>query len=238
MKTLGIIGGLGPMATAYFMEVIISMTQAGNDSEHIPMLVYNYPGIPDRTQFILGNCDRSPYPDLVKIGSILKEYCDCIALPCVTAHYFHERLQSELGIHVFNMPEETAECLKAAGVTCAGLMATDGTIAGGCFKKALDDKGIEMVVPKENSQKKIMSIIYDGVKAGGYIDIDSFNETALELRENGAQVIILGCTELSILKGRHNIGAGYIDVLEAAAAAIINECGAVLKPEYRELISK
>lgn len=238
MKTLGIIGGLGPMATAYFMEVIINMTQAASDSEHIPMLVYNYPCIPDRTQFILGNSDRSPYPDLLKIGKLLKKHCDCIALPCATAHYFHDRLQNELGIHVFNMLEETAECLKAAGVACAGLMATDGTVAGGCFKKLLADKGIEMIAPDKNSQKKIMSIIYDGVKAGGHIDMDAFYEISSELRKKGAQVIILGCTELSILKGRYDIGAGYIDVLEAAAAAVINECGAVLKPEYHELISK
>lgn len=237
MKTLGIIGGLGPMATVYFMERIISMTQADSDREHIPMLVYNNPDIPDRTQYILGRKEESPYPDLLNAGRILKEYCDCIALPCVTAHIFYEKLQKELKVPVFNMIRETSDYLKNAGITCAGLLATDGTIAGECFKQSLQENGIKMMIPAEQQQKKIMGLIYDGIKADGEIDFAAFQEISSGLKKQGAQVVILGCTELSILKDRYELGAGYLDILEVTAASVITYCGGRLKPQYGDLIS-
>lgn len=238
MKTLGIIGGLGPMATVYFMERIISMTQAGSDREHIPMFVYNNPNIPDRTRYILGTSAESPYSDILNTGKILKAHCDCIALPCATAHIFHDRLQKELGIPVFNMIQETSDYMKKAGINCAGLLATDGTIAGRCFEQSLKDNGIKMLVPDEQEQKKVMHLIYDGIKADGEIDMVDFQKISAGLKKQGAQVIILGCTELSILNGRYELGAGYLDILEVTAAAIIKYCGGNLKPQYETLISK
>lgn len=237
MKTLGIIGGLGPMATVYFMERIISMTQAGSDCEHIPMFVYNNPNVPDRTRYILGTSEESPYPQLLSTGEILKAHCDCIVLPCATAHIFHERLQKELEMPVFNMIQETSDYLKKEGITCAGLLATDGTIAGGLFRQSLKKNGIKMLIPKEQEQKKVMHLIYDGMKADGEIDIADFQRISDSLRKQGAQVIILGCTELSILNGRYELGAGYVDILEVTAAAIIKYCGGRLKPQYETLIT-
>lgn len=225
------------MATVYFMERIVSMTQAASDREHIPMLVYSNPNVPDRTQYILGRKEKSPYPDLLKAGRILKEHCDCIALPCVTAHIFYEKLQKELEIPVFNMIKETTEYLKTTGITCVGLLATDGTIAGEYFKQSLQESKIEMMIPNEQQQRKIMSLIYDGIKADGGIDLAAFQEISGGLKKQGAQVVILGCTELSILKDRYELGAGYLDVLEVTAVSIIKFCGGSLKPQYEDLIS-
>lgn len=234
MKTLGIIGGLGPRATAYFMERIIDMTQAESDNEHIPMLVYNNTKIPDRTSYILDSNSENPYPELLRTGMILKEHCDCIALPCATAHVFHDRLEKDLGLPVFDMIEKTADYLKTAGFTRVGILATDGTIQGGYFQKSLQKREIDMLLPDTKQQQQIMELIYSGVKAGGAVDIRAFEEITDSLRANGAQAIVLGCTELSIVKGSFELNGDYIDVLEVLAAAVITECGAVLKKNYME----
>lgn len=221
------------MATVYFMERIIAMTQVQDDSGHIPMFVYNNPQVPDRTAYILDSGMESPYPALLKTGQIVKEHCDCIALPCVTAHIFHDRLQNELGIPVFNMIEETTAYLKRTGITKAGLLATDGTIAGGIFQKSMDKEHLKLLTPEKQEQEQIMRLIYDGVKADGKLDMNVFYEISEHLKNQGAETIVLGCTELSVLKGRYGLGETYLDSLEVTAAAVIKGCGGVLKEAYQ-----
>ena len=93
---LGIIGGLGPMATAYFMELLINMTDAKCDQDHLEMIIYNCPSIPDRTAYILGKSNANPVVPIIKIGKKLKEQnVDCISIPCITAHYFHDEIEEE-----------------------------------------------------------------------------------------------------------------------------------------------
>ena len=94
--SLGIIGGLGPMATAYFMELLINMTDAKCDQDHLEMIIYNCPSIPDRTAYILGKSNANPVVPIIKIGKKLKEQnVDCISIPCITAHYFHDEIEEK-----------------------------------------------------------------------------------------------------------------------------------------------
>ena len=96
---LGIIGGLGPMATAYFMELLINMTDAKCDQDHLEMIIYNCPSIPDRTAYILGKSNANPVVPIIKIGKKLKEQnVDCISIPCITAHYFHDEIEEKTGL--------------------------------------------------------------------------------------------------------------------------------------------
>ena len=82
------------MATAYFMQLIIKMTDANLDQDHLEMIIYNCPTIPDRTEFILGKSKASPLPRMIEVGKKLKEQnADYIAIPCITAHYFHKELE-------------------------------------------------------------------------------------------------------------------------------------------------
>ena len=98
---LGIIGGLGPMATAYFMELLINMTDAKCDQDHLEMIIYNCPSIPDRTAYILGKSNANPVVPIIKIGKKLKEQnVDCISIPCITAHYFHDEIEEKTGCKV------------------------------------------------------------------------------------------------------------------------------------------
>lgn len=236
MKTLGIIGGLGPAATALFMQMIIDMTDAKTDQEHIRMVIDCYPQIPDRTGYILDHSKESPAPLMIKIGNSLADMgADLIAIPCITSNYFYEEFSREISIPVINIIEELKKILTDAGVKNVGLMATSGTIASGLFQKAFNAGGGRLILPEGELQADVMHLIYDNVKAGKPADMDRFNKVARSLRDAGAQVIILGCTELSVIKRSSILGRGYLDALEVLSKCAVERCGR-LKAEYQDLL--
>ncbi len=242
-KILGVIGGLGPMASAYFMRLVTEMTDAKTDQEHIEILLHSKPQIPDRTGFIIGESKESPLPGMLEAGQGLRRSgADIIAIPCVTAHFFQKTLEEEIGIPVLNAIEDAAEVLKQAGVKTAGIMATDGTVKSELFPKVFKDHGLECVIPSADRQRDVMHVIYHNVKAGIPIEKDRFMGITRELFDKGAEAVILGCTELSIMKrdnpdilqwggARH----GFLDILEVLAQSSVRKCGK-LKAEYEKLI--
>lgn len=238
MKKLGVIGGLGPMATAYFLQLVTQMSDAKTDQEHMEILLHSKPQIPDRTRYILGQSAANPMPQMADVGKALAgQGADFIVIPCITAHYFQKQLEEYIGIPVVNAIEETALYLENADIDKVGIMATDGTIESGLFQKALDAKGIGYTLPDKESQRNIMHIIYENVKAGNPVELPLFQAAAMRLLENGAQVILLACTELSLIKRDYCLGAGYLDVMEVLARKAVLSCGR-LKKEYEDLISK
>ena len=237
--TLGVIGGLGPIATAHFMELIIRMTKAHTDQEHLDMIIYNRPSIPDRTGYILDPANPSPLPEMIRVGRALAQQgARLIAIPCMTAHYFHRELAGSIEVPIVHAIHETAVHLKKHGITRAGIMATDGTIRSRLFQQELEKHGITPVIPGPDGQKCVMSVIYDDIKANRTADMARFHRAAGELRAQGAQAIILGCTELSLVKRDCRLGAGYLDAMEVLARRCVLECGGKLKEEYQDLISK
>lgn len=227
---LGVIGGLGPMATAYFYQLVTEMTAAEKDQDHIDIDIASRPGIPDRTAFILGESDADPVPGIVAAGKFLAAAgASCLAIPCMTAHFFHDRIQAELPVPVIHAIAETARYLKEAGAKRCGVMATDGSVTSGVFGKALSAEGLEVIYPEAEEQKAVMSIIYDDVKSGNPVDFDSFMDVSNSLFASGADAIILGCTELSVVKRDFRLGPGYIDCMEVLAAAAIERCGGRVK---------
>lgn len=226
------------MATALFMKMVIEMTDADTDQDHIEMLIHNCPGIPDRTSYIIGDSCDDPGQPMADIGKHLaKGGADVIAIPCITAGYFYERLSQEIPVPIINTIEETVRYLKVRGITSAGLMATDGTVCSGLFQRELCRGGIEAVLPKEQGQRDVMHLIYDNVKAARPIEMNRFTRVSDELREAGAQVIILGCTELSMIRCDRKLEAGYLDAMQVLARCSVEWCGR-LKEEYRELITE
>lgn len=237
MKKLGVIGGLGPMATAFFMQMVIEMTDAKTDQEHIEMLIHNCPWIPDRTSYILGKSKENPYVPMAEIGTnLVKNGAEVIAIPCVTANYFFDALAKEIGVPVIHSIQESVSYLKQRDVKKVGVMATDGTIQSGLFDMALHEAGIAETVPSPKMQQYVMDLIYEDVKAGRPIEMDKFDAVSEELRANGAEVILLGCTELSMIRRDEKIGAGYLDVMQVLAKCSVERC-AVLKKEYQEIIT-
>lgn len=236
MKTLGVIGGLGPMATALFLRLITAMTDAGCDQQHIDMVIRSIPSTPDRTAYLLGKSSENPLPPVLAAARKLEQDdVACIAIPCVTMSCFMDELRAQLSVPVIDIVEETAECLRANGIACAGIMATDGTISFGHFQRALEERGIRAVVPTESMQAHVRDIIFSQVKKNLPVDTDSFFAVADSLRGQGAECVVLGCTELSVVNRDFPVGAGFIDALEALAMRCITECGAQLLPGRFEL---
>ncbi len=237
-KTLGVLGGLGPLATAYYLELVVTMTDAATDQEHPKIIIMNVPGIPDRTAYILGKSDQSPLPPMVLLGRQMKELgVDVIATPCITAHYFHAQLQEQIGLPLIHGIQCVARTLREAGVSKVGLMATDGTVQSGIFQRQVENLGMELVLPGETGQAAVMTLIYDQVKAGKQPDLALFETVRRELREKGAQAVVLGCTELSLLKKQYPLGTGVLDALEVLAKESVLACSKQVKEEYTTLFT-
>lgn len=238
-KTLGVIGGLGPLATAYFLELLIEMTDAKTDQEHLDAIIYNTPSTPDRTAHILDCSAPDPLPKMLAVGQKLSQQgVSAIAIPCMTAHYFFPQLEANISAPLINTLEETVKHLKENGIHKVGIMATDGSIRTGLFQQELNRQGLTAIVPEKDAQKKVMHVIYQNVKAGKPAELDKFFSAADNLLGQGAEAIILGCTELSLVKRDYPIGAGFIDAMEVLARQAILTCGKPLKAQYNCLITK
>lgn len=238
-RILGVIGGLGPIATAWFMELVTRMTLAQTDQDNVDMIVYNFPSIPDRTGYILGSNLKSPLPGLRSVAQALaRQKVACIAIPCVTAHYFHRELQAVSPVPILNAVDKTAALLREQGIRRAGILATDGTIHSRLLSDALDNAGVIPVTPSPRRQEDVMHLIYENVKAGKPPEMERFFRVQEELRDCGAEIILLGCTELSVLRRDQAIDPDFLDVMEVLAREVVLRCGKTLRPEYENLIKR
>lgn len=237
MKILGVIGGLGPMATAYFAQLVTQMTDALTDQEHIEMIIHSKPSIPDRTKYILGLSKDNPLPQLLDVeNELIQSGANVIAIPCITAHYFQPELEHK-DVEVIHAIRQTALYLKEENIATVGVMATDGTIQSRLFQDILGEYEIKCIVPSEHRQKMVMKLIYDDVKAGKEPDMQLFYQVTGELRNSGAEIILLGCTELSLIKKDYDVTKDVLDVMEVLARQAVLSCGS-LKTEYIHLIRR
>lgn len=222
---------MGPLATADLFTKIVTMTRASCDQEHLHVLIDNNTEIPDRTRAILSG-GENPLPQLKASAERLRDAgADFLIMPCNTAHYFHAELSRSIDIPVLNMLEETAALIKERGVSCVGLLATDGTIQSGVYDRALERYGIEVLRPDAEGQKQVMHIIYDGVKAGNRdISPDGFVRAAEDLLARGAQTLILGCTELPPAFSIYDIKLPHTDPTSVLAAAAVTYAGGDCEP--------
>lgn len=238
METLGILGGMGPMATAYLLELIIQMTDAKTDQEHLDVIVLNNPRVPDRTAYILDRTKPSPLPVLQGMAQTLEGLgAGVLCAPCVTSHYFYSQLAGCVKVPLLHMVKETARELQEAQVRKAGILATTGTVRMELFQNALESQGIDWALPGDHGQELVMSLIYDDIKAGLPANMGKFRRVSEELFDQGCDCLILGCTELSLVKKVTPLGHGYLDALEVLSKRCVEACGAPLKEAYRQLIS-
>ena len=236
-KKLGVIGGLGPMATALFLQMVVEMTEADRDQEHIEMFIHHCPQIPDRTGFILGKSTENPAPALIESGIKLAEQgADMIVIPCVTSTYFYEELSSRIPVPVLNIVTQIRNYLYEHQIRSVGLMATSGTVTSGLFQQAFSDGECRLILPSVERQEDVMHLIYENVKAGKPVDMQRFHRVQQELFDCGAEVILLGCTELSLIKRDENIGPGFLDVMEVLARETVIRSGKKLKSKYKTLL--
>lgn len=229
-KTLGVIGGVGPLSTAYFMERVIQMTDVKTDQEHIDMVVLNHTEIPDRTAYILNHNMPNPAEMMCRDAQKLESLgCDVIVTPCNTAHYFYKELSSAVEVPFLNMIEETAAALCKSHCFRVGILATNGTLEANLFQNALAQWDIEALLPTSENQQFVMDIIYDNVKAGAPLNRNKFDCIVEEFQNLNCDRLILGCTELSILKKEYALPDYYLDALEVLAARAIESCDRPVK---------
>lgn len=218
-KSIGILGGIGPLATMDLFKKIIEMTDASCDQDNIRIYVDNNTSIPDRTAYILGK-GSDPRMQLIESAKKLEQIgADFIIMPCNTAHYFYDDIVKEINIPFLNMIEETLKCIESEQnyIKKAGLLATEGTCNSGIYEKHAKKFNLEIIKPSDYRQQAITKLIYD-IKSGKFqLDQVKYYETLEELTEKGCQVFILGCTELSVAYDLFKMNGNYVDPLIAIA---------------------
>lgn len=221
-KTIGIIGGMGPLATADLFKKIVLNTKAETDQDHIKILIDNNTDIPDRTEAIIHN-GKNPVPQLTKSAvSLWTMGADVLVMPCNTAHYFRAKVQENVDIPILNMIELTGEALLEKGIRTVGLLATEGTIQSKIYQDVLEEMGIGIIVPDAKEQKEVTDLIYKGVKAGEKdYEVTKVKEVIECLLSRGAEILILGCTELPVAFDMYKLDYNICDpTLELARGAI------------------
>jgi len=223
--TVGIIGGMGPEATAAFMHKLIRRTPAACDQDHLHLLVDCDPGMPDRTRAILAG-GESPVPRLVRSAEWLQAGgAELIAMPCVTVHAFVGELRAAVRVPVLSIIEELARWIRDRHpeVGQVGLLATDGALAAGVFAPLGAD--VELLTPDEAAQRDVMAAVYgpSGVKVIGPTAAASklLERAAAALVGAGAEVIIAGCTEVPIALSQGAVAVPLVDTLDVLAEAVV-----------------
>lgn len=198
------------------------------------MIILNHASMPDRTVAILSKdpanferiCDN-----FIKDAELLaRAGADYMAVPCNTSHYMLRMIKEKLALPYIDMLEITADRIHELNPGGrVGILATDGTNSTGLYTKAMTEKGLTPITLSQEGQRIIMSLIYDGIKAGQEIDFEGFKRVEDELLRQGADCAVLACTELSCFKEMAKLTDFYIDAMEVLAEKSIILCGKGLK---------
>jgi len=233
---IGILGGMGPEATAFLFQAIIKNTEAARDQDHIRVLVDSNPKIPERVPAILCR-GKDPLPMMLETAKNLERAgADFIVIPCITAHYFIRELSKGVAIPVISIIAEVAEEVgrRLPDIERTGLIATTGTIQARLFQDRLSVKGIEVIVPSPEEQEHlVMSSIYgeSGIKAGYTSGKNRRNilKVSKALISRGAQAIIAGCTEIPLVLKESDLEVPFLDSLNILAVTAIRQATGGIK---------
>ena len=200
MKRLGILGGMGPAASAEFVNRLIQQTPATCDQEHIPFVLWNNPQVPDRSTSLRNN-DNRPLPFLLEGIQILKAArCDLIVIPCNTAHFWYDDM-IRLKVPIVHIVDSVADALRDAGVAAGtiGVMGTQATVELGLYQYKLNKAGWTCIVPTKEEMDTLVQPAIDLVKAGDMIKSHAMLMSVVDsLIARGATAVVLGCTEIPL----------------------------------------
>lgn len=198
MYKLGIIGGMGPLATAEFYKKIVISEKANKDSDHIDLVILNHASMPDRSECILKGKGEIFLSEIAKDFKILEEIgVKTVAIPCNTSHYFYEDFQKITKLHILNMIEETILEVKKRGFDRAAVFATLGTLNSGLYEKYGQKHGVDILPLPEEEKKKVMDIIYE-IKENNKVERKDFISLIKDYCD-ACTIGIIACTELSLI---------------------------------------
>lgn len=229
---VGILGGMGPAATADFYRKLVERTPATRDQDHLRVVIWADPTVPDRARGILGG-GVDPYPKMLEGAQKLRDLgASVIAMPCNSAHAFLARLAQDTGLHFIDMVRETARELAdrpSSGDGPVGLLGARALVRSGLYQHQLTKHDIDFVAPGDHEQAALdLAIRY--VK-GGYFNAACriAADVASGFLDRGASRVVLACTELPIaLSGALATGdPHFVDPTDVLARAVVRECSPV-----------
>ncbi len=228
-KILGIIGGMGPEATAQLYMKIIKATKVKKDQEHFRIVIDSNPKIPDRTKAILG-LGESPVPYIIETANNIKKMgADLACIPCITSHYFYDEIVEGTDLKIIHALEELNLYIhrQFPGIEKVGVLATTGTKNTKIFDRYLKD--FTIIYPEDKVQDEyVMEAIYGegtGIKSGvtDGKPVDLLIEAGEHVIEKGAEVVILGCTEIGLVLKRDSLSKPSIDPMDVMAEVMISK---------------
>lgn len=228
VSTIGVLGGMGPEATNRLCALITRLTPVARDQEHIPVISFNNSLIPERVGAVRGESE-SPVPEMVRTARVLEQAgADVIVMPCNLAHYFLDDVQREIRVPLLDMIEETVRFVvtEYPSLRRVGLLASSPTIENGLYEKSFARHERIVLVPAASEQQtKVMEAIYGkrGIKSGYKRRPRALlMEAARQLVAGGAELIIAGCTEVSLVLGEsRSAPCAVVDPMEVVARVAI-----------------
>jgi aspartate racemase len=231
-KVIGILGGMGTLATAHFFNVLVEKVKAENDQDFPRIIIDNNPNIPDRTTAIIGK-GKSPVEEIVKtLKNLQNAGAKLIAMPCISAHYYFDEITRYCDVQMINMIEETYKVYsKEIYGKKVGLLATTGTVKAKTFLRFFPEE--KVFVPDDYIQENmVMEAIYGekGIKVGeSSYPKKLLIQSAEKLINQGAEAIIAGCTEVSVILKDDDLPVHYLDPIVILAESTILKAGYQLK---------
>ena len=222
---IGVLGGMGPAATADFYQKLIQVTPAKADQDHFKVLIFSNPHVPDRTAAIRGE-GPSPLPALIVGAELLaKAGADFLTIPCVTAHAFFDDLQQAVRVPILHLIGETAAWLRRErpNLHRFGLLATTGTVQCRLFEAQFEPHGLTILTPEPSVQSsQVMEAIY-AIKHGEALagPRQLIRQAAAHLQTKGTEAIVAGCTEVPLLLQDGDLPIPVIDPTTILAQAAV-----------------
>ncbi len=197
MTMIGVLGGMGPLATVDFLDRVVRLTDAERDQDHLPMVVAHLPQTPDRSRSILAG-DALPLPYLLRgIELLNRNQVGLVVIPCNTSHHWYAQLSAHSAAPILHIAQTCVAALPADTGSVA-ILATRGALASGIYQAALGARGIEAVVPPEPVQLQVDACIR-AVKAGALDEAGEALGSALaRIAVLGVGAAIMGCTEIPV----------------------------------------
>lgn len=223
IRRVGVLGGMGPEATLVFLEKFYALSRTRKEQDRPPLLLDMDPSVPDRNR-AWTNKDKSPSHALAAMGRRLASAgADFCVLPCITAHGFADGFEESTGLPLLRLPNLVAGALANTHISSVGVLATRTALEMQLFQNAFSDRGIDAIVPGTSDQDALMQAIY-AIKHGDEARAEVL-AVAEHLIQNGAEALLIGCTDLSTLQ-LEKIGTHVcIDVLDVLAEHTLTEIG-------------
>lgn len=223
--TVGILGGMGPAATVDLMQRIIRATPAQDDVDHLRLLVDSNPQVPSRIAALIERTGDSPAPVLRSMAEGLVAHgADVLAMPCNTAHHYHEEVSAGLPVPFLNMVDLAGDALARAdpALSRIGLLASSALQHIRLYEPVFEARGLEVVYPQTEQQRCLMDLI-TAIKAARATPQlrQAMTVAARDLEERGAQALLIACTELSAIGSDLNTVLPVFDAAEILSNAVV-----------------